>query len=568
MTSPAETSGIMPRGGIMRLLADQRVLQVLGQVAFVLLATGIFWYLGSTASTQLRDKGLVSSFGFLELRAGFAISESPDWYSGDSTYGQAFAVGMTNTLRIVFIGLALTTLLGLFVGVFLLSTNWLIRNIARAYVDFLRNTPLLVQIFTWYYIVMFSLPLIRDAITIPNEGVDYISLRLALWALLGLALWRYLSGPAPDLARRELLRYGFVALLLVSEFAAWGHYQPGAQPWSWGAGLTSAFLVYAVLSLALAYAAHRALPPRWRPRAVGLILGQALAGLIFTLGLLPLASLRVELTPASYISIRGFVFPQVLATGRFAAWFAYVGLGALLAGFTWLWLARRTEATGQPYARGPLALLAMLVTALLGWVLVGLAPAPAHVAVASGGDVALQPLAEARAQGLLGTDELLRTSTQPLLLQLPTQNRFGRFLTGLEITPEYMALLLALVIYTSAFIAEIVRAGIQAVPPGQMEAARAIGLTRAQSLQHIVFPQAMRVIIPPLGNQYLNLAKNSSLAISIGFADTFYAATTIMNQSGQTITAFLIVMLFYLALSLLISVIMNAVNRRFELVTR
>ena len=78
----------------------------------------------------------------------------------------------------------------------------------------------------------------------------------------------------------------------------------------------------------------------------------------------------------------------------------------------------------------------------------------------------------------------------------------------------------------------------------------------------------MRVIIPPLGNQYLNLAKNSSLAISIGFADTFYAATTIMNQSGQTITAFLIVMLFYLSLSLLISVIMNAVNRRFELVTR
>ena len=379
----------------MRLLADQRVLQVLGQVAFVLLATAIFWYLGSTASTQLRDKGLVTSFGFLELRAGFAISESPDWYSGDSTYGQAFAVGMTNTLRIVFIGLALTTLLGLFVGVFLLSSNWLIRNIARAYVDFLRNTPLLVQIFTWYYIVMFSLPLIRDAITIPNEGVDYISLRLALWALLGLALWRYLSGPAPDLARRELLRYGFVALLLVSEFAAWGHYQPGAQLWSWGAGLTSAFLVYAVLSLALAYAAHRALPSRWRPRAVGLILGQALAGLIFTLGLLPLASLRVELTPSIYISIRGFVFPQVLATGRFAAWFAYVGLGALLAGFTWLWLARRTEATGQPYARGPLALLAMLVTALLGWVLVGLAPAPAHVAVASGGEVALQPLAEA-----------------------------------------------------------------------------------------------------------------------------------------------------------------------------
>ena len=568
MTSPAESSGLMPRGGVMRLFADQRVLQALGQVAFVLLAMGIFWYLGSTASNQLRAKGLVPSFTFLELRAGFAISESPDWYSGNSTYGQAFAVGMINTLRIVAIGLVLTTVLGLFVGVFLLSTNWLFRNIARAYVEFLRNTPLLVQIFTWYFIVMFSLPLIRDAITIPNEGIAFISLRLALWALLGLVLWRYLSGPGPDLARRELLRYGFLALLLVSELAAYGHHELAGWAWPWGAGFTSAFLVYALLSLALAYAARRALPPRWRPLALGLILGQGLAGLLFTLGLLPLASLRVELMPSTYISIRGFVFPQLLATGRFAAWFAYVGLGALLAGFTWLWLARRTEATGQPYPRGSMAFLAMLATALLGWVLVGVAPAQAHVAVASGGEVLLQPLAEARAQGLLDTDDLLRTSTQPLLLQLPTQNRFGRFLTGLEITPEYMALLLALVIYTSAFIAEIVRAGIQAVPQGQLEAARAIGLTRAQSLQHIVFPQAMRVIIPPLGNQYLNLSKNSSLAIGIGFADTFYAANTIMNQSGQTITAFLIVMLFYLTLSLLISVVMNAVNRRFELVTR
>ena len=155
------------------------------------------------------------------------------------------------------------------------------------------------------------------------------------------------AAPGPDLARRELLRYGFVALLLVSELAAYGHHELAGWAWPWGAGFTSAFLVYALLSLALAYAARRALPPRWRPLALGLILGQGLAGLLFTLGLLPLASLRVELMPSTYISIRGFVFPQLLATGRFAAWFAYVGLGALLAGFH-LALARAPHGSNWP----------------------------------------------------------------------------------------------------------------------------------------------------------------------------------------------------------------------------
>jgi general L-amino acid transport system permease protein len=131
-----------------------------------------------------------------------------------------------------------------------------------------------------------------------------------------------------------------------------------------------------------------------------------------------------------------------------------------------------------------------------------------------------------------------------------------------------MALLLGLVVYTSSFIAEIVRAGIQAVSYGQIEAARALGLSQAQVLRMVVLPQALRVIIPPLGNQYLNLSKNSSLGIGIGFAEIFGVSSTIMNQSGQTITGFTIVMLSYLALSLTISAVMNWVNSRFQLVTR
>ena len=560
-----------PQDGLLRrILADQRVLQVLGQILFVVLAVTVFWSLGNTAAGQLRDKGLVPTFGFLELRAGFAISESPDWYSGDSTYGQAFVVGFTNTLRVVSIGLVAATVLGLFVGVFLLSSNWLIRTIARAYVELLRNTPLLVQIFAWYYIVLFSLPGIREAITIPNEGVTYLSVRVALWLLIGLALLRYLNSPSPDLDRREALRYGFGALLLVSELLAWGHFEHGAGwPWRPGAGLTIPTLALALVGINLFLAARgNLLPPRLRARARGTGLGVLAAGLVFGYGMLPMASLRVETAPAFFVSIRGFVMPDLLATARFAPWFAYVGLGVLIAGFVWFWLGRRTEDTGRPYARGRLMLLALLVPAALGWALVGLEPPPTHVPVAQGGEVVLQPLAEAAQAGLLSTEDLLRTMTQPLLVQMPSQNRFGRFLTGLEFTPEFLALLCALIIYTSAFIAEIVRAGIQAVPHGQIEAGRALGLSQAQLLERIVLPQALRVIIPPLGNQYLNLSKNSSLAIGIGYADTFATSVTIMNQSGQSVTGFFMVMFTYLALSLLIALVMNAVNRRFELVTR
>ena len=350
-----------------RILADQRVLQVLGQVLFVILAVTIFWSLGNTAAGQLRDKGLVPTFGYLELRSGFEISESPEWYSGDSTYGQAFVVGLMNTLRVVSIGLVAASVLGLFVGIFLLSTNWLIRNIARAYVELLRNTPLLVQIFVWYFIVMFSLPQIREAITIPAEGVTFISLRIALWLLLGLLLWRYLSGPSPDFERREMLRYGFGALLLVAEVAAWGHWERGAGwPWQPGTGLTIPTLALALVSINLFLLGRGdLLPPLLRPRARGVGLGALAAALLFAYGMLPMASLRVETSPAFFISIRGFVMPELLATARFAPWFAYVGLGVLIAGFVWIWLGRRTEDTGRPYARGRLMLLALLIPAAL-----------------------------------------------------------------------------------------------------------------------------------------------------------------------------------------------------------
>ena len=136
------------------------------------------------------------------------------------------------------------------------------------------------------------------------------------------------------------------------------------------------------------------------------------------------------------------------------------------------------------------------------------------------------------------------------------------FSGGLAISPEFGALLVGLSFYTAAFIAEIVRAGILAVPRGQVDAGAALGLRNSQLFRKIVFPQALRVIVPPLASQYLNLTKNSSLAVAIGYPDLVSIANTTMNQTGQAIEGVAIIMGVYLALSLSISALMNWYNAR------
>jgi general L-amino acid transport system permease protein len=155
-------------------------------------------------------------------------------------------------------------------------------------------------------------------------------------------------------------------------------------------------------------------------------------------------------------------------------------------------------------------------------------------------------------------------ATAPLALDVPIQGRFN-FTGGLTLSPEFTALLVALVLYTAAFIGEIVRGGIQSVSRGQVEAARSIGLREGQVLGLIVLPQALRVIIPPLTSQYLNLIKNSSLAIAIGYPDLFNVSTTIANITGQPVAIILVVMGVYLAISLATSLVMNLYNRRVQI---
>jgi general L-amino acid transport system permease protein len=212
--------------------------------------------------------------------------------------------------------------------------------------------------------------------------------------------------------------------------------------------------------------------------------------------------------------------------------------------------------------------------AIVGWIIVSLPPPPVTMDLPQkDGTTVNMTVEQAISAGIWTRDAEQQYSRWPILYVPPVQKIspagiISGLASGTQITPEYMALLLGLVIYTAAFIAEIVRAGILAVPNGQLEASRALGLSTTQTLSLIILPQALRIIIPPLGNQYLNLSKNSSLAIAVAYADLVFVTQTIMNQSGQSVTGITMIMLTYLAISLALAWFVNLVNRRFRIVTR
>jgi general L-amino acid transport system permease protein len=236
----------------------------------------------------------------------------------------------------------------------------------------------------------------------------------------------------------------------------------------------------------------------------------------------------IELPGPVLISNRGVAIPWGLPTETFQAYTRILGLGLLLAVLVYFlltWYGRRT-------GRAPLAwlwsLLVLLACAALGWIAL---PVP------------------------------------PLSMDPPFVQGL-RIAGGRPLSPEFMALLTGLAIYTSAFIADVVRAGIQSVSRGQVEAAKSLGLTSIQTLRMIIFPQALRVIIPPLTSQYLNLTKNSSLAVAVGYPELFHVSGTVLNQSGRAVEVITVVMAIYLTISLLTSAFMNWYNQRVRLVER
>lgn len=379
---------------------DTRFLQLLAQVLFIIILAAAAAFLYANVTTNLARQGLAVGYGFLDNAANFDIGETSIPYQPSNTYARAFLVGLTNTLLVSFWGIILATILGVLTGVARLSSNWLLRQIASAYVGVIRNTPLILQLMFWYFGIILQLPNVRNALSIP--------------------------GPV-------------------------------------------------------------------------------------------------------YLSNRGLYLPVPRATPAFSGFWPFIlaALIALLAiSFVFRRRAQQSEAQGLVYTPSP-------------WRWVLYVAVPAIILLAG---FILQPL-------------------PPFIIHVPELAGLN-FRGGLHLTPEFAALLFGLVVYTAAFIGEVVRAGIQAVPRGQWEAARSLGLHPGAILRLVVFPQALRIIIPPTTSQYLNLAKNSSLAIAIGFPDLFSIAATIFNQTGAAIEVIAIIMISYLAMSLVTSLLMNIYNAR------
>ncbi len=246
---------------------------------------------------------------------------------------------------------------------------------------------------------------------------------------------------------------------------------------------------------------------------------------------LPRPRQSIAVADSIFINNRGVYAPKPLFTD--AWWFVVAAFifGIVASWFIARWAHRRQMETGQPFPVLTTALALIFGLPLLTYGLVHLLAGP------------------------------------PVHFDYPVLRGFN-YQGGMRIIPEFIAMLLALSIYTGAFIGEIVRAGIQAVPHGQTEAALALGLTRGQMLRLVIIPQAMRVIIPPLTSQYLNLTKNSSLAVAIAYPDLVAVGGIVINQSGHELEVFAIWMLIYLSLSLATSAFMNWYNAKMKLVER
>lgn len=378
------------------LWRDTRFWWIVGQVLVVLLtaiAIAIFW---SNLNRNLQQLGIQFGFGFLKSQAAFDIGETPISYRPSDTYTRALQVGLVNSLRVTVFGIILATVVGVTAGIARLSDNWLVRQIALVYVETLRNTPLLLQLFFWYFAVFLGFP----------------------------RLPAYIQLPGPTYLTQQT-----VAL-------PWLQFTRDTDTWLWMLGV----------NLLLVWAWHR-----WDSRAAA---------------------------PA---------FPLLLKL-----------LGTLTL----------TVAIA----------LFLLENEVFDW------DAPQIIA--------------------------------------------GSIAGGLQFSPEFGALLVGLSLYTATFIAEIVRGGVQSVPQGQWEAARALGLKPAATLRLVIFPQALRSIVPSLGNQYLNLAKNSSLAIAIGYPDLYAVASTTYNQTGRAVEVMVLISVTYLSISLVISSLINWYNRTVQLVER
>lgn len=494
-------------------------------VAFILLMLSLSWLVSNTI-TNLENLGKDFDFGFLGERAGYDINQRLVEYSNDSSHVRAAYVGILNTLLVAFLGCILATVLGVVAGVLRLSKNWIVARLMAVYVEGFRNVPLLLWILLIFAIFSEALPLPRSFRPDAETG----------------------------LAESSMALFGSVAISNQGTFIP----RPVFAAGSW------AFLI-ALFAAGLFIIAWRR-RARERQAATGEIvptllpsIGAVLAALVVAYGAVTLHARSQEMT--------------FLASGVSGE----VSLAALAEGSR-LDYCRIIGSAGSYNGQGVLTEAGVSIRANEYF-----GPRDAEIAFQSGNCVLYAvPTSEAEAavarlsDGMRGDAAVGRVTAgfaEGLAIQLDypeiTTRGIPRFEGGIQVRNSLMALWLALSLYTGAFIAEIVRGGILAVSRGQSEAAFALGLRPNRTMNLVILPQALRVIIPPLISNYLNLTKNSSLAIAVGYMDVRSTLGGItINQTGRELEGMLLLGGFYLVASLIISAGMNVYNNSIKLKER
>ncbi len=490
---------------------DATVVKWLAQVLALMLVLFALIFLSSRAQSNLEAKAIGTGYDFLGTALGSDLGSGID--TNPDTSGRALWVGMVNTIRLSIGGIIAATILGVLVGVGRLSSNWLVKRISSVFVETLRNIPLVVQIIL-IFVVIASLPRVQ-ADQGPVPGWLHISNK-------GVSIPRVFWGDG---------FYQWMVFILIGAAVGWfvmrarrrRHEDSGRETYP-ALSFTAVVAVFGVVG--------------WFLHPVFGWVGDIFDAIAGAVDSLTQGIVRVVLS--------------VLAVLVAAQW-----IRRFLA-------RRRTPAglmklTDDDYFRIIFAAAAAAIAILfvtIGW------PGLSSWIINSGRDL-FEVLGDKFGDGRSG---------QPIDAKRPDIEQLGNFPNygpaGLNFTQGLAAVYFGVVLYTAAFAAEIVRGGILAVSKGQTEAAQAVGLRRVTMLRRVILPQAFRVILPPLGNQYLNLTKNTSLAIAIGYSELVQVGQTVYNQTGKTLEVVSIWMLFYLACSLTISAVVNFFNVRLKIVER
>ncbi|MCB0225872.1 MAG: ABC transporter permease subunit [Anaerolineae bacterium] len=542
---------------------DVRVLGVIGQIVVTMLVIVFFAWLIGNFVDNAENQGLQVGFDFLNSTASFDIAEGIA-YEATDTFGRALWVGVVNTIRVSLIGIVLTTFLGIVVGIARLSNNWLISRIATVYIEIVRNIPLLVILFFIYFAVILKLPGVRDSVQFlglpvylnnrgiaipgitPTTGFPIWLAFIILGVILAMVLWTIQSRQEEQTGEPRNKFGTAVFAFLVVMFIGWlvttAFVSDQAIMVNASSGIESFDDFEDVY---LASLDTNALRESGLSAATVNSLNSTASVAAYQKELTTLLD-SGTLTPAEVEIVETRL--DILSDGAVTLC-AVEGSAAEINAASQL--RRRNipvdikgsdtmRQAGSDYAAGDCDVLA-----------------GTQAELASERAILETP----------DTHELQKVSVPPLVMNTPAPAGFN-IQGGVKLSPEFAALLIGLVLYTGSYAAEIVRAGILAVSKGQTEAARALGLNDVQRLRLIVLPQAMRVIIPPMTSQYLNLTKNSSLAVAIGYPDLVSVGNTVLNQSGYAVQVIIIFMIAYLTISLSISTFLNWYNKKVALVER